>query len=151
MRVVDPLQPYARRAFVRAKLPLLRVLGPRHQVTDKRVTFLSGFARSGTNMVMEVFEWSPKTEVFREGGARSNTNFRLLDDDVVLDQVLSSPSQFVLVKALQENHRLTRLMASVPHARSAGERKAPDIALEVRETCDGLLAQLDAVWDAQGI
>lgn len=277
MSVVDQLQPYARKAYVWAKLPLLRMLGSRHQPTDKHVTFLSGFARSGTNMVMEVFEWSPKTEVFREGDPRLNNNFRLLDDSVVSGHVLGSPSQFVLVKALQEGHRLaglmdlfpgsgamwmyrhyddcvnsilvrwpgerngidaiardgpdasawrgvntsdetlarlraqyrpewndatcnawfwylrhqfffdqqfhsnpmvklvryeslvtdplriihpmaelvgvplTRLMASVPHARSVGKRMAPDIAPEVRETCDALLARLDAVWDAQGI
>ena len=277
MSVVDQLQPYARKAYVRAKLPLLRLLGPRHRPHDKRVTFLSGFARSGTNMVMEVFEWSPMTEVFREGDGRINANFRLLDDSVVSQHVWRSPSKFVLVKALQEGHRLsklmdlfpgsgamwmyrhyddcvnsilvhwpgerngiddivrdgpdasawrgantsdetlarlraqyrpdwndatcnawfwclrhqfffdlhfdtnpnvklvryeslvtdplriirplahlvgvplTRLMASVPHARSIGKRKAPDIAPEVRETCDALLARLDAVWEAEGL
>jgi hypothetical protein len=276
MGLVEQLQPYVRRAFQFAKPPVLRLIGPRHTQDQKHVTFLSGFARSGTNMVMEVFEWSGLTEVFREGDPRVNDTFRLLDDATVRSVVLASPSQFVLVKALQESHRLaalmdlfpgsgamwmyrhyddcvnsilqrwpghrngiddivrdganasgwrgegttdatlarlraqyrqdwndatcnawfwclrhqlffdqhfetrpgvalvryeslvtdplrvirpladivgvklTGLMASVPNARSIGKRAPPDIAPDVRETCDALLARLDAVWEGQG-
>ncbi|MCB9930411.1 MAG: sulfotransferase [Alphaproteobacteria bacterium] len=277
MRVFDRIQPYARRVFVRLKHVTQPITEPKHEPRDKTVTFLSGFPRSGTNMALDVFEWSGKTEVFRENDSRMNTNFLLKGNDVIASLVHASPAKCVMVKALQDGHRLrelmdlfpgsgamwmyrhyddcvnsilqhwpghrngiddivrdgsdaaewrgkntsdetlahlrsqyrpdwndatcnawfwclrhqfffdqqfdrnsrvalvryeslvtdplrvirpladlvgvplTSLMASVPHARSIGKRAAPDIAPEVRETCEAMLLRLDEVWEAQGI
>lgn len=277
MSLFDQIQPYARRVFVRLKPVAQSVTVPKHRPDDKTITFLTGFPRSGTNMVLDVFEWSGRTEVFRESDPRINDNFLLKNNATVVSHVRASPARNVMVKALQDSHRLgeltglfpgsgviwmyrhyddsvnsimelwpghrngideivadgrdaagwrganmtdatladlraeyrpewndatcnawfwclrqqlfydqdfdtnqrailvryeslvsdplrvirpladlvgvtmTSLMASVPHARSVRKKPSPEIAPNVRERCDALLARLDATWQTQGI
>ena len=55
MRVLDRVQPYARKAFVKVKPGLQRLQSQSETFADKLVSFLTGFPRSGTNMVIDVF------------------------------------------------------------------------------------------------
>lgn len=114
MRVLDKVQPYARKAFVRVKPGLQRLHSQAETFADKRVSFLTGFPRSGTNMVIDVFEWSSQTKVFREADPRANDNFQLRDDMVIQDLVLENPAHFVMVKALLDGHRVGQLMQLFP-------------------------------------
>mgnify|MGYP001166583900 CR=1 FL=1 len=114
MSLFDQIQPYARRAFVKLKPCIQPVTVPKHGPEQKTITFLTGFPRSGTNMVLDVFEWSGKTEVFRESDARINDNFLLKDNATVASHVKVSPARNVMVKALQDSHRLTELMGLFP-------------------------------------
>jgi hypothetical protein len=277
MSVFDDFQPLARRAFVKLKPYFQPVTASRHNPDQKTITFLTGFPRSGTNMVLDVFEWRGKTQVWREGSPRMNVNFQLKDNDTIIQLVKKTPVRNVIVKALLDSHRLrelmdlfpgsgviwmyrhyddsansimdlwpghrngiddivaegsgaagwrggnmsdatlallrsdyeptwndatcnawfwylrqqlfydqefepdarailvryeplvadplrvirpladlvgvplTSIMASVPHARSVGKRPAPEIDPKIRERCDGMLARLDATWEAQAI
>lgn len=114
MSLFDNVQPLARRAFVKAKPFFQPVTSPRHASDDKTITFLTGFPRSGTNMVLDVFEWSGRTEVFREGDPRMNDNFQLKSNDIVVSLVKNSPAKYVMVKALLDSHRLRELMNLFP-------------------------------------
>lgn len=110
----DQIQPYARRAFVKVKPVVQSIIVPKHRPDDKTITFLTGFPRSGTNMVLDVFEWSGKTEVFRESGPRINDSFRLKDNATVVARVNASPARNVIVKAVLDGHRLRELMDLFP-------------------------------------
>ena len=275
--MIKKLQPYPRRGFVAIKPYVQKAIQRNNKNCEKQITFLSGFPRSGTNMVLEVFEWSSKTEVFRESDRRMNVNFQLKDNTAIVALVKNSPAKHIMVKAILDSHRLhelrglfpdsgviwmyrhyddsvnsimdlwpghrngiddivadgidaagwrganmspdtlaqlraeyqpewndatcnawfwylrqqlyydqgfpenerailvryeslvvdplrvirpladlvgvplTRIMASVPHARSVRKRPSPDIAPAIRERCEAMLARLDATWEAQGI
>lgn len=118
MRVLDKVQPYARKAFVKVKPGLQRLHTQAETFAEKRVSFLTGFPRSGTNMVIDVFEWSGQTKVFREADPNANDNFQLRDDMVIQDLVLETPAQFVMVKALLDGHRVGQLMQLFPDSRA---------------------------------
>ena len=112
--MLKKLQPYVRRNFVAVKPYLQKTIHSDNANGEKQVTFLSGFARSGTNMVMEVFEWTLKTEVFRERDPRLYDNFELCDEATILRQVAASPARYVIVKAVLDGHRLAGLMDLFP-------------------------------------
>mgnify|MGYP003627636695 CR=1 FL=1 len=114
MSLFDSIQPYARRAFIKVKPVVQPILTPRHSTDQKAITFLTGFPRSGTNMVLEVFEWSGKTEVFREGDPRVYGNFQLKENANLVSHVKASPAKHVMVKALLDSHRLKGLMELFP-------------------------------------
>ena len=114
MRVLDQVQPYARKAFVKVKPGLQRLQSPLWNVADKRVSFLTGFPRSGTNMVIDVFEWSTQTKVFREADPSANDHFQLREKEIIGELAIASTAKFVMVKALLDGHRVGSLMELFP-------------------------------------
>ena len=114
MRVIEQVQPYARKAFVKVKPGLQRLHNPLASAANKRVSFLTGFPRSGTNMVIDVFEWSSLTKVFREADPAANENFQLREDGVIAELVADTSARFVMVKALLDGHRVGGLMNMFP-------------------------------------
>jgi hypothetical protein len=80
-----------------------------------RVTFLSGVPRSGTNMVMDLLEYSPDTKVFHDRDPRAYRTFMLRDDEII-KKLAKSALPVVVFKALCEAERLNALMSHFSHA-----------------------------------
>lgn len=80
--------------------------------SERRFVFVAGLQRSGTNMVMDLFDKSWDTEVYREGDSRVFDDFLMKDVETVRRYVCRSPAKCVVIKALEEGHKLRELMAT---------------------------------------
>ena len=83
--------------------------------SDNHVVFLSGVPRSGTNMVMDLLEYSPDTKVFHDRDPRAYRGFLLRDDEIIRKRARSA-LPVVVFKALCEAHRLKVLTSQFAHA-----------------------------------
>jgi hypothetical protein len=92
----------------------------------KQVAFVAGVQRSGTNMMMDVLECSPHTEVFHERDTRAFEGFELRPRDVLHDLVRSSPASYVVLKALCEVEQLRSLLDEFAPAKAVWIVRAVD-------------------------
>ena len=73
--------------------------------------FVAGQQRSGTNMLMEVLEWSPYTDVYHETDPRAFTpGYEMRETAVIQDLARASRAPFFIVKSLCELDRLRSLL-----------------------------------------
>ena len=79
-------------------------------IDEKLTIFVTGNQRSGTNMVMDVFEKSWATDVFHETDTRAFVNYQMRDTETISTLVKKSPSKRVVVKALCEAQDTKRLI-----------------------------------------
>jgi hypothetical protein len=77
---------------------------------DKRVIFVSGVHRCGTNMMMETLEWHPRTDVYRESDPRAFKHFMMLPESAITELIERSPADRVVIKALHEAEKLAGLL-----------------------------------------
>ena len=80
--------------------------------------FVAGMQRSGTNMVMDVLERSPRTDVYHENDPRAFERFEMREEAVIRGLVTRSRAPFFVIKALCELDRLPALMDSFAPART---------------------------------
>ncbi len=73
---------------------------------DKKVVFVAGAQRSGTNMIMNVIERHPDTYVFKESGPRAFDGFMMRAIFHIEKLVDGAIAPIVVVKALHEAHDL---------------------------------------------
>lgn len=76
----------------------------------RRVVIVAGVQRSGTNMLMEILEASPTTDVFHERDPRLYDDYHMRGDEVVERLVAASPHPVFIMKALLEPERVSGLM-----------------------------------------
>lgn len=73
--------------------------------------FVAGLQRSGTNMLMEVLEWSPHTDVYHETDRRAfDERYEMRDPVTIRRLSQSSRAPFFVIKALCELDRLGELL-----------------------------------------
>lgn len=77
----------------------------------KRVVFLAGVPRSGTNLLMSVLDRNFHTAVFREGDPRAFEDFELRPPEVIRRLYHSAHAPLVVFKALLDAHDLRALGA----------------------------------------
>jgi hypothetical protein len=77
----------------------------------KKVVFVGGVQRSGTNMIMDVLERSFETDVYHERDPRAFHEFEMRPPEVVYRLVEASNARFVVIKALCELQHLEALMS----------------------------------------
>ncbi len=85
-------------------------------VGDKRVLFVAGVQRSGTNMLMNVLERSTATDVFHEVDPRAYKDYELMQD-LVPQLIETSAAPFIVIKVLCELHDLRDLLDAYPGSR----------------------------------
>jgi hypothetical protein len=96
-----------REAFLGIK-SLRQQMRPRKQ--PPLCVFLSGVGRSGTNMLMDIFEASYETDVFHERDRRAFEKFIMQPPAVIRSLVERSNAPVVVVKGLHEADRIQKLM-----------------------------------------
>jgi hypothetical protein len=73
--------------------------------------FVAGLQRSGTNMLMEVLEWSPHTDVYHETDHRAfDQHYEMRSPEVIGDLARGSRAPFFVIKSLCELDRLRQLL-----------------------------------------
>jgi len=73
---------------------------------EKRVVFVAGAQRSGTNMIMNVIDRHPDTYVFKESDPRAFDDFMMRAITHIENLVEKAITPVVVVKALHEAHDL---------------------------------------------
>jgi hypothetical protein len=77
---------------------------------SRRMIFVAGVQRSGTNMLMDVFEKSLQTDVFHERDRRAFDNYLMRPTSIIRQLYDQSPAPFFVIKALCELQRLESLL-----------------------------------------
>jgi hypothetical protein len=73
--------------------------------------FVAGMQRSGTNMLMEVLEWNPYTDVYHETDRRAfDENYLMRQPAVIRGLAETSHAPFFIIKSLCELDRLHSLL-----------------------------------------
>lgn len=81
--------------------------------------FIAGVQRSGTNMLMEVLEWSLHTDVYHETDRRAFDHLYLMrPTEVIQDLVRKSHAPFFVIKSLCELDRLKQLLDTFEPAKA---------------------------------
>lgn len=81
--------------------------------------FVAGQQRSGTNMLMEVLEWSPYTDVYHETDRRAfNATYEMREAEDIHALAQKSRAPFFIVKSLCELDRLGGLLDAFPPAKA---------------------------------
>jgi hypothetical protein len=106
-RLAERLSAIAFRAAKRVRQGLAAAL---LGVSDRRVVFVGGVQRSGTNMVMDALERSLETVVYHERDPRAFHEFQMRPPPVIRALVAEAPARTVVVKALCELQDLGRLL-----------------------------------------
>lgn len=88
---------------------------PQGPAASNRIVFVGGVQRSGTNMVMELLEYSPDTKVFHERDPRVFRMFAHNSEDAVRRQAKSF-LPCIVFKALSDSHRIAHLMSLFPQS-----------------------------------
>jgi hypothetical protein len=86
--------------------------------TQRQYVFVAGMQRSGTNMLMEILEWSAHTDVYHESDARAFERYELRPRPVLHDLAEHSAAPFFVIKSLCELDLLGELMAEFPPAKT---------------------------------
>lgn len=84
----------------------------------KETIFVGGMMRSGTNMVMDVLEVSPETDVFHERDPRAFDDYLMREPAVIHRLIERSNARKVVVKALLESHKIDWLLTEFAPARA---------------------------------
>ncbi len=69
---------------------------------NKTHIFVAGMQRSGTNMLMDILEWSTLTDVYHETDPRAFTNYEMKDIDTIRILGENSNAPFIVIKSLCE-------------------------------------------------
>ncbi len=97
-------------ALLASKAVVHRACAAIRSPTQKRVAFVGGIQRSGTNMIMEALERSFATDVYHERDPRAFVDYQMRPLDTIQALVAASPAPFVVVKALCELQDFGRLL-----------------------------------------
>lgn len=81
---------------------------------EPRVVFVTGVQRSGTNMLMTLFERSPNTDVYHEADGRAFDEFIMREPGTIDEIYRTSNADVVVIKALHEAQVLKDLLARFP-------------------------------------
>jgi Sulfotransferase domain len=136
-----------------------------HHVEPGHATpvFVFGLPRSGTNMLMRALTVSPEVVAYNDGDHRAFERYRLRENDVVRELVLTSRQRFVVFKPILDGHRALTLLDDLgvderPKAvwlyrnvdgrtRSALEKFGTSALDAMRDIAAGTAAD----WQAQGL
>lgn len=77
---------------------------------EKRVIFVAGVQRSGTNMLMDALEASPQTSVFHESDPRAYDDYIMRPVETLQTLASRSPAPVIVFKALLELQDLRALL-----------------------------------------
>ena len=80
--------------------------------------FVAGVQRSGTNLLMDVLDASPETQVFHETDARAFENYEMRDVTVIQGLAGKCPAPVFVIKALCELDRIGMLMDTFAPAKT---------------------------------
>ncbi len=95
--------------------------GLRHKLvggSPRQHVFVAGMQRSGTNMLMEILEWSAHTDVYHETDPRAFEHYEMRPRAVIHTLAEKSSSSFFIIKSLCELDQLAELMDEFPPART---------------------------------
>lgn len=106
-RAVDRLQIAG---YMRIKRAIQSVRYSKKRNVTKRHIFVAGVQRSGTNMLMDLFDRSFETDVYHETDSRAFHKYDLRETEVLKSLVLRSTAPFFVVKTLADLDRLPALM-----------------------------------------
>ena len=81
------------------------------------VVWVAGVQRSGTNLLMKIFDRAIDSEVFHETDARAFERYEMRPAPVISALVARSRAVRVVVKSLCELHRMARLLDEFPGSR----------------------------------
>jgi hypothetical protein len=87
-----------------------KVITGRNPAVGRRHVFVAGVQRSGTNMLMELLEWSRWTDVYHETDPRAFSNYRLRPREIIRALASSSRAPIFVIKTLCELDELQVLM-----------------------------------------
>lgn len=82
----------------------------------RKVIFVTGVQRSGTNMVMNVLDRSFETDVFHEIDRRAYDNFALAAPAILKGIRSKRGAPFLIFKCLLESHNLKKLLDQFPNS-----------------------------------
>lgn len=80
--------------------------------------FVAGVQRSGTNMLMELLEWSRWTDVYYETDLRAFSNYRMRSREVIRALTARSRAPSFVIKTLCELDELRSLMSDFEPAKT---------------------------------
>lgn len=72
--------------------------------------FVAGMQRSGTNLLMDVFDASPATDVYHETDPRAFERYEMRSLEIIRGLAVRSPAPVFVIKALCELDRIRTLM-----------------------------------------
>ena len=81
-----------------------------NKVNERKVAFVAGVQRSGTNMMMDVLERSLEADVYHERDERAFDNYQMRNMDVIQDLYSNSKAPLFIIKSLCELQDLSKLM-----------------------------------------
>ncbi|WP_022668854.1 sulfotransferase domain-containing protein [Desulfospira joergensenii] len=82
----------------------------------KKVIFVAGNQRSGTNMVMDIFEKSLKSDVYHETDPRAFQNYIMRDISTIQRLFSQSKAPVFIIKSLCESQRLKTNLENFHHS-----------------------------------
>lgn len=88
------------------------------RTSDRRVVFVVGCQRSGTNMLMRAIDRSPLTWIYNEGTNAAFADYRLRPTPVIERLVQRSPAPTVVFKPICDAHLTDRLIEQHRDARA---------------------------------
>lgn len=86
--------------------------------SQKRMVFVTGQQRSGTNMLMDVLERHRCTDVYHETDSRAFVRYEMRDLATIRAIFSRSRASHIVIKALCEAQRLTELLDAFPKAKA---------------------------------
>jgi Sulfotransferase family len=81
-----------------------------HNSLPRQFLFVAGVQRSGTNMVMDLLEWSRWTAVFHETDRLAFDNYEMRPTEVILQLATQTHAPWFVIKSLCELDRIPALM-----------------------------------------
>lgn len=113
---------------------------------ERTHVFVAGMQRSGTNMVMDVLERSPRTDVYHETDARAFDRFQMRDEATIRALVAGSRAPFFVIKALCELDLIRNLMETFSPARTLWiVRDVEDVVNSALHSFRNFPAQLERI------
>ena len=85
---------------------------------EKKIVFVAGNQRSGTNMVMDTFEKSLITDVYHETDKRAFDNYFMRDKKTIHRLFSRSSAKVFIIKALLESQKLNSLLKEFAPAKA---------------------------------
>lgn len=85
---------------------------------DKKIIFVAGNQRSGTNMVMDILEKSIQTDVFHETDKRAFHNYQMHEMAIIKGLFLKTPAQYFVIKALCESQEIKSFLEMYDNAKA---------------------------------
>ena len=102
------------RASIKAAVGRIKAMSGKR---PRRTVWVSGVPRSGTNMIMEMFDRSWDAYVLHEADPRAFENFHLRSDASLISLWRHGGHDTLVIKALLDGHRLPDLLDRFPNSR----------------------------------